>query len=170
MNKRKQRKSKSLQKGKKDETVTKGWGAQRNETLWHKTNEDTDYLTHEGEGNRWKGKWPETRGELDIQNKTGNSRDKKPKQGKTSPLCDTGHPWKNCITSHFSIGIHTSYRAVYCHPVVIASIPEDTPGPSAAGADQAVVVEDESQPFWPCSTGIWSGLGKGKNRRSKMVN
>ena len=24
------------------------------ETLWHKTNEDANYLTHEGEGNRWK--------------------------------------------------------------------------------------------------------------------
>ena len=34
--------------------VTKGWGACRNETLWHKTNEGTDYLTHEGEENRWK--------------------------------------------------------------------------------------------------------------------
>ena len=34
--------------------VTKGWGARRNETHWHKTNKDTDYLTHEGEGNRWK--------------------------------------------------------------------------------------------------------------------
>ena len=37
-----------------DETLTKGLDARRNETLWHKTNEDADYLTHEGEGNRWK--------------------------------------------------------------------------------------------------------------------
>lgn len=37
-----------------DKAVTKGWGAHRNETHWHKTNKHTDYLTHEGEGNRWK--------------------------------------------------------------------------------------------------------------------
>ena len=37
-----------------DETVAKGWGARRNETLWHKTNENADYLTHKGEGDRWK--------------------------------------------------------------------------------------------------------------------
>ena len=35
-----------------------------------------------------KGKWPETRGELDFQNKTGSSRDENPRQDKTSPLCD----------------------------------------------------------------------------------
>ena len=88
-----------------DKTVMKGWGACRNETHWHKTNEDTDYLTHEGDWNRWKqgirddvrpgtheeGQVkPEMIGRLDFRNKTGSSRDKKTKQDKTSPLCDNG--------------------------------------------------------------------------------
>ena len=37
-------------------------------------------------------------------------------------------------------------EAFHCAPpVLIASIPEETPGPSAAAADQAVVVEDEEE-------------------------
>ena len=39
-------------------------------------------------GHEMKGMWPETRRELDFQNKTGNSRDRKPRRDKTSPLCD----------------------------------------------------------------------------------
>ena len=31
-------------------TVETGWGARQNETLWHKTREDADYKTHEGNG------------------------------------------------------------------------------------------------------------------------
>ena len=31
-------------------TVAKGWAAQLNETLWHKTKGDADYKTHEGNG------------------------------------------------------------------------------------------------------------------------
>ena len=34
--------------------MAKGWGARQNETLWHKTKRDVDYITYEGEGNRWK--------------------------------------------------------------------------------------------------------------------
>ena len=40
-------------------------------------------------GRMRKGKWPETKGGLDFQNETWNSRDKNPRQDKTSPLCDT---------------------------------------------------------------------------------
>ena len=54
-------------------------------------------------------------------------------------------------------------------PVLIASIPEDTPGPSAAAADQAVVVveeededeaEDESRP----------GPSKKRKREDELVS
>ena len=34
--------------------VNKAGAINEYKTHWHKTNQDADYLTHEGEGNRWK--------------------------------------------------------------------------------------------------------------------